>query len=690
MMIRVCALIFCFCQIHIVSAQLSVTINEDFSSNKLGWYEGDRVFVKDGHYELDAPEGGWQIYINPYINTESDFRLEATFTQIDGNIDNGFGFIWGFDKAEKLNRFIISTNGFVQIHTPDETRADAKDWIESKIIKPLKQGNRLKIEQTKGEMKFYVNGEQVQTMKALPWFGKTIGFVCYTKMKFQVDDLVFAQSDKINLPPDLKQGLKKENLGSSINTKYDELAPKISGDGKTIFFGRDDYPENLGGEADPIDFWMSSLSKNGQWTKAMNVGRPINSEGVDNILSVSNDNNSILVATANDFKLYERSQSGWQDKGLFGIHYETESEFLEACQSADGKAILFTMANKQNVFYQKGEKAEKDIYVSLKDSKNKWSAPINLGPAINSNGDEVSPFLAADGRTLYFATDGRPGYGDQDIFMSKRIGDGWTNWTEPVNLGPEINTLLFDAYYTVPASGDYAYLVTNANENNSTDLERVKLPKEIRPEPVVLVSGKVMNAKTKTPIEADIIFENITTSKEAGEAISNPKTGEYRIALPYGASYGFRAVAPGYLSVNENLSLVDIDPNYLEINKDLFLVPIEIGQSIQLQNVFFVQSKAELKPESYLELDRLAETLLNNKNIIIEVSGHTDNRGDARANSDLSDNRVKTVISYLVSKNIDKKRMSGKGYGGSKPLYPNDTDEHRQMNRRVEFKIVKK
>jgi outer membrane protein OmpA-like peptidoglycan-associated protein len=689
-MIRFCSLLFCVCQIHLASGQLSVTINEDFSSNKLGWYEGDKVFVKDGHYEMDAPEGGWEIYINPYVNTDSDFSLEATFTQIDGNIDNGFGFIWGFDKGEKLNRFIVSTNGFVQIHTTDEARSEAKDWIESKIIKPLKQGNRLKIEQTKGQVKFFLNNEEVQSMKALSWFGKTIGFVCYTKMKFQVDDLVFAQSDKINLPPDLKSGLKKENLGPAINTQYDELSPKISGDGKTIFFGREESPENIGGKEDVIDFWTSYVGKNGQWTKATNLGRPINSEGINNILSVSNDNNAILVATPNDFQLYERSKTGWEDRGLIGISYVTESKFLEACQSADGKAILFTMGNSQNVFYKKDAESEKDIYVSLKDARGKWSAPTNLGPIINSIGDEVSPFLAADGRTLYFATNGRPGYGDQDIFMSKRIGDGWANWTEPVNLGPEINTLLFDAYYTVPASGDYAYLVTSANENNSTDLVRVKIPNEIKPDPVVLISGRVMNAKTKGPIEADIIFENIATAKEAGEALSNPKTGEYRIVLPYGVSYGFRAVAPGYLSVNENLSLVDLDPNYLEMNKDLFLVPIEIGQSIQLQNLFFIQSKAELKPESYLELDRLAETLMNNKNIVIEVSGHTDNRGDAKANSDLSDKRVKTVISYLASKNIEKKRMSGKGYGGSKPLYPNDTDEHRQMNRRVEFKIVKK
>lgn len=670
-----------------LSAQLSVTINEDFSSNKLGWYEGSGVYVKNGKYELDAPDDGWMINVYPYLNNQKDFSFEANFTQGDGLDNFGFGFIWGYEK-EQYSSFLASTNGYYKIYTTDESRTDAKEWVETKLVKPMGQANKLRIEQTKGNMKFFLNGQEISNMPALPWFSKAIGFVCYTKMKFYIDDFVIAQTEKINLPENLKKGLVKENLGTTVNSAFDEVTPKITVDGKMLFFGRKHNPKNLGGEKDGTDIWVSSI-KDGRWGPAQNLGKPVNSEDVDNIVSVSQDNNSILVALAHDFKVFERTSTGWKDAGDLGIYYEDEHEFFEACQSADGKAIIFTAENKQNLYYKKYG-SEKDMYVVLKDNNGKWGTPINLGAKINSTGDETSPFLAADGRTLYFATNGRAGYGGQDIFMSKRIGDGWTNWTTPVNLGPEINTFTFDAYYTVPASGDYAYMVSSSGSYGLTDLIRVKLPQEIKPEAVVLIYGKVLNAKTKQPIQADIKFENLATGKEAGEAISDPKTGEYRIALPYGATYGFRAVANGFLSVNENIELTQTTKDYKEIQEDLVLAPIEIGQAIQLQNVFFLQGKAELKPESFPELDRLVELLKNNATIEIDLAGHTDDRGDKSANYDLSDDRVKTVMAYLVSKGINKNRMKGQGYGGSKPLVPNDTDEHRAMNRRVDFKIVKK
>jgi outer membrane protein OmpA-like peptidoglycan-associated protein len=456
-----------------------------------------------------------------------------------------------------------------------------------------------------------------------------------------------------------------------------------------ILFARKASPDNLGGATDLSDIWMSSSADGVTWKLASNLLKPINTTSVNNIISISQDNNSLLVAQANDFQLFQRSKEGWKDAGLLGIYYENENEFFEASQSADGKAILFTAENKQNLYYKKQE-SEKDVYVVLKDQKGKWSSPVNLGNTLNTAGDETSPFLAADGRTLYFATNGRPGYGGQDMFMSKRIGDGWTKWSEPVNLGPELNTFSFDAYYTLPASGEYAYMVSSTGGKGLTDIIRVKLSKEIKPDPVVLVYGKVLNAKTNQPIEADIFFENLGTAKEAGEARSNPKTGEYRIALPFGATYGFRAVAKDFLSVNESMELNQPDKNYKEIEKNLYLAPIEIGQAVHLQNVFFIQGKSELKPESFPELDRLVTLLKNNTTIEIEVLGHTDNRGDISANYDLSDNRAKAVMAYLMSKGIDKKRMNGRGYGGTRPMVANDTDEHREMNRRVDFKIVKK
>jgi outer membrane protein OmpA-like peptidoglycan-associated protein len=191
------------------------------------------------------------------------------------------------------------------------------------------------------------------------------------------------------------------------------------------------------------------------------------------------------------------------------------------------------------------------------------------------------------------------------------------------------------------------------------------------------------------PVEAGIAFENLATHLEVGEAISDPATGEYRVALPYGVNYGLHAKAKGYISVNENLELVDVR-TYTELQKDLYLVPIEVGEAIQLNNVFFEQGRPLLKPESYPELDRLVQVLKENPTIEIELSGHTDNVGNPAALLSLSQERVATVKDYLVKNGIHGSRITGRGYGATRPLVKNDTEANRRMNRRVEFKITKK
>src|SRR5690606_27080613 len=329
--------------------------------------------------------------------------------------------------------------------------------------------------------------------------------------------------------------------------------------------------------------------------------------------------------------------------------------YLEGSLSPDGKAIVFVAKLKANAYYRANEK-ERDIYVCVKRADGQWSLPIHTGKVLNSAGDEYSPFLSADNRTLYFASNGRPGYGDVDIFMSRRLTKGWDQWSEPVNLGLGINTVGFDAYYTIPASGEYGYMVSNINSHGLTDIIRFKLPQEVRPDPVVLVEGKVLNARTQKPLDAGLRFDDLGSGKEAGEARSAPRSGDYRIVLTSGKNYGYHAAARGYLSVSENLELRDLAA-YGELRKDLLLVPIEIGESIQLKNVFFAQSKAVLLPESYPELDRLVRIMQDNKTLEIQLEGHTDGRGDPVANLELSEMRVNAVKEYLVSKGVAERRI---------------------------------
>ncbi len=673
-------------------AQLNLLVKEKFNDNHLGWYEIEAedhsIRIKDGYYEMIAPDGGWMTYLYPGLDPEKDFSFEALFTHANGNVNNGYGFIWGYDEDDKLNHFVISSAGFARVWSADAKRKDINEWKKIESVNAPGVPNHLKVIREREVMKFNVNGNEVFSLPVLPWYGKTIGFISYTKMQLLIDDFAIYSDLKINLPPDLPEGIIKENLGPAINTEYDEVTPKISVDGSMIFFTRKKSPQNLGGANDESDIWFSTTEDGMQWSQSRNLGKPVNSEGVNNIVSISQDNNVMLVSTGTDFGMYERDGDNWKQGGTLGVHYENESDYFEASQAADGKAIFFSARNRSNLFYAENL-PERDLFVLLKQADGKWGDPINLGPAINTRGTEMSPFLASDGRTLYFASDGHPGYGGMDIFMSRRLDNTWTNWSEAMNLGPEINTIGFDAYYTVPASGDIAYMCTAEGGFGRSDLVRVKLPKAVKPDPVVLVAGRVLNAKTRNPVQARIVFENMALGKEAGEAVSNAQSGEYRIALPYGVNYGLHAGAKGYLSVNENLELVSLN-EYARVSKDLMLVPIEVGGAIQLNNVFFEQGRPMLLPESYPELDRLVIIMKENPGMMIELSGHTDNVGNPRSLIVLSQERVAAVKKYLVEQGITPKRINGKGYGGAKPLVKNDTEENRRMNRRVEFRIVRK
>lgn len=673
------------------SAQLPVIVRENFEKNNYGWPEREaydhKLFFRGGKYFMEAQKGGWESLVAPYVENAKDFSLEATFTVMEAANDDGTGITWGADGKQNQNSFIFSSDGYFRIWCSDSSVDISREWRKTDLLNPLGKENRLKVEQKNGALSFFVNGKAVASAPRFPWHGKNIGFVTYSKKKLFIDDFVFSHDIEIVLPTKHELPVEKENLGRNINSIYNEVSPKISVDGKVLYFGRQSSPENIGGTDDREDIWESVTTDGKTWAKSSNLGPPLNSSFTDNLISVSADNNTFLFHINGGFGFTHRTANGWSALEDLGIRIENESQHLEGNLSADGKVIIFAARLKANAFYKPNE-VERDIYVCLNRS-GRWSAPIHTGKILNSPGEEYSPFLSADGNTLYFASDGRPGYGDADVFMSRRLSDDWNQWSEPVNLGIGINTVGFDGHYTLPASGDYAYMVSNIQTIGKADIIRLKPPESVKPDPVVLVSGKVLNAKTQRPLPAMIRFDDLKTGAEVGEARVDPRTGDYKIILPAGKNYGFHAAAHGYLSVNENLELIDLK-QYSELKKDLLLVPIAIGESIQLKNVFFVQSKSDLRPESHPELDRLVRLMAENPTVEIELSGHTDNRGTPSANLELSEKRVEAVKVYLVSKGIAPRRVTGKGYGGTKPIADNESEESRQLNRRVDFKIVKK
>lgn len=496
----------------------------------------------------------------------------------------------------------------------------------------------------------------------------------------------------INLAENLRKDLTPERLTDNINSPYKEYGPLLSPDGKTLFFSRRNHPENIGGISDKEDIWYSELDTvTEEWGIAKNLGLPINTIGPNFINSITPDGNSIILLLGNQYtedgrlkagvSVSSKTETGWtQPKSLVIINEYNNNP----------KANYF-LANNRKILLQSVERddthGDRDLYVSFLQPDEKWSEPINLGSILNTASEEASPFLAADDKTLYFSSRGFSGYGGNDVYVTRRLDDTWTNWTEPENLGPAINSARNDFFINIPETGKYAYYSKEISDEDA-DLYRLALPIFYQPLPVVSITGKVIHSKTKEPIAAKIIYEQLPGGKEIGIAESDSTTGQYQIVLPSKAIYGYRAEAEGFLPVSQNIDLMDQKENK-EMVQDLMLVPIKVGETIVMNNIFFETDKSELKEESFPELDRITSFLEDNSDIVIEIAGHTDNVGSSKYNNQLSKKRAEAVTDYFINKGIDASRIDVKAFGKAKPVASNKTPEGRSKNRRVEFKILK-
>lgn len=480
------------------------------------------------------------------------------------------------------------------------------------------------------------------------------------------------------------------NLGPNVNSPYHELAPIITTDGRRLYFTREGHPANFGAMKRQ-DIWFSDVNDNGEFQKAQILPPPINNEQHNFAFAVSSDGNTLLLG--NVYRPDGTMEKGMSISRFNGVEWEFPKKIeIEGLENLNEKTAIFLAANGKTLVLSI-EGADSfgglDLYVSFLRDDGKWSKPKNLGPMINTADDDTSPFLAYDDVTLYFSSSGYPGYGGVDIFVSRRQDSSWESWSEPVNIGSIVNSSSWDAYFTIPASGDYGYFVSTNNSYGQEDIFKIYLPKALRPRPVILISGRVLNKKNNQPLGATIQYETLPEGKVVGIARSNPITGEYKIVLPGGSKYGFLATADSFMSINENIDIRQ-ELRYQEIRKDLFLVPIEIGETIRLNNIFFDYNEYKLLPDSYSELNRLVKLLKENPTLEVEISGHTDNIGSPSYNLNLSLKRAQEVVSYLILNGIEQNRIVAKGYGEKLPIESNQTEEGRKMNRRVEFKILKR
>lgn len=495
------------------------------------------------------------------------------------------------------------------------------------------------------------------------------------------------------------------------NSSFDEQAPRISPDGNTLYLTIAHHPKNINGLRDPGDIWTSAWTGEG-WSLPVHGGNLINNGHFNSVVGFSTDGSQLLLSShyssdgpvaTQGFSVSTRTDAGWSmPQNIVVPYFWNKAEATHGFLSSDGHALIFSAESY-------GTYGAEDLYITFQLPDGNWSEPRNLGASINTKFQDVSPSFSDDGKYLYFSTNGRGGYGSFDVFVSERLDDSWLKWSAPVNLKSAINTEGRELFYHPYSRFGIALFTSTLNSDGYGDVKQQLLPEQQRDSTLQMlgtgsikivevntkgndkvvddeflkVSGKVFNAKTNLPITAAISFQS-----DSSFSISTNNIGFYEAMLPKARQYQLKIESPGYVSSLERLDVRTIELRELEMS--FKLQPIEVGTTVNLRNVLFQQSTAELLAESRNELDLVADFLTKNPTVEIELAGHTDNRGLHAHNLKLSNERVKAVKSYLVEKGISSKRVTGKGYGGTRPIADNDAEDTRKLNRRVEFTIVKR
>ncbi len=485
------------------------------------------------------------------------------------------------------------------------------------------------------------------------------------------------------------------NLGESINSPLAEYFPSISVDGSTLLYTRR-LRSKMTYSGFNEDFFVSKRYDK-TWLESVNV-KPINSMTNEGAPSLS-ANGRFLIFTSCDNPVdgYGRDRKGYGSCDLFytynigdnwtrpknlGKKINTRNWETQPSFSADGKTLYFVRG------IGRGQNRQQDIWSSVLSEEGIWSDPVRLSKTINTKGVEESVFIHPDGKTLYFSSNGHPGMGGLDIFMSQKNEKGV--WSTPVNLGYPINTFNDENSLLVSADGNLAYFASDREGGyGSLDLYQFEMPEHAKPNKVNYLKGKVYDAVTKKPIEAHFQLIDLKTGEVVVSSYADKATGEYLVSLPIDREYALSASYNGYLFFSENFMLTE-GTAHEPFRKDVPMDKIEIDKTVVLKNVFFDTDKYKLKQKSKIELDKLVSFLTKNATVKIELGGHTDNVGSAKSNQILSENRAKSVYGYLVEKEIDAARLTIKGYGDTKPLSDNTSEQGRAKNRRTEFKIISK
>jgi outer membrane protein OmpA-like peptidoglycan-associated protein/tetratricopeptide (TPR) repeat protein len=520
-----------------------------------------------------------------------------------------------------------------------------------------------------------------------------------------------------------------DNLGKAINTSYPEYGALITADESVLIYTTrrpsETNKELINGEY-MEDVFISHKNEDGSWSQATSISNRINTKEHDATAGFSPDGLTLFLyynSGKDEGDLYQskKIEDGWEKPKNMGKNInDNKSWDTGASLSYDGKKLYF-VSNKP------GGKGQRDIWESNWDAeKEKWGEAKPIEGKVNTEYEEVGVFMHPDGKTMYFSSNGHKGMGGYDIYSSELLEDG--TWGEPMNIGYPVCTPDNDVFFSISASGKHGYyssfredgegekdiymitflgkekvpllsgednLIAGVTKPVTEELVQAKI--EVSFKNLSILKGKVLDAETKKPVKSIVDLSDNTKNEKVSEFSTDAETGKFLISLPAGKNYGIAVKSEGYLFHSENFD-VPADAGYKEYEKIIYMKKVKVGESIVLRNIFFDLDKYSLKPESKTELDRLLLLLEENPTLVIEISGHTDTRGSADHNKQLSDDRAKAVVDYLVALGIPRERFEHKGYGEEKPMISDseiakirskeEKEESHGMNRRTEFKII--
>ena len=468
------------------------------------------------------------------------------------------------------------------------------------------------------------------------------------------------------------------NMGDSINSRDSEYFPALTIDGKTLVFTR-----RLGGRNE--DFFMSHKHPDG-WSLAGALNGEINSGLNEGAQTLSLDGQLLFFTGCNfpdgfgncDLYFSIRTRTGWSLPKNMGDMVNTEAWESAPSLSPDKRELYFASS-------MAGGQGGSDIWVTRRGTNGQWSEPENLGPAVNSPGNESSPFIHADNQTLYFTSNGHRGYGGDDLFLTRRQVDG--SWSAPENLGYPINTIENEGSMVVSADGKTAFYASDrADSRGGLDLYTFGLREDVRPVSTLWVEGQVIDSLSRTGLPSAVELVDLTTGRRLSR-IQTDEEGYYMMPLPLGCDYAFHVNRKGYLFFSGNFPFSSKVPDST-YRMDIPLQPVRKDAQITLRNIFFATGDFSLRPESAAELDIIVRWLQENPGVRIRINGHTDNVGQATENMTLSTRRARAVTEYLQSKGIDASRLSFQGFGATRPVAPNTDEAGRSRNRRTELEVL--